>query len=202
LHGIKEATDAGVRLAEIAEKTGASAASIVAARKRLRNGTFAIKLVEQQAREQGQRIPRDPEKRAKLLKTRPNMEERTRKFKKTRSGGKGQQYKDRILQMRKDGYKVREIVEKLGIKDGMVNYYVYGKYGKANKIQETRKEQQNGHSSKGSAINKNICIGIAYAEVERFIGVLSERLAIPATVLRSRLSELLEHSPVRQEPRN
>jgi len=99
-----------------------------------------------------------------------------------------------IKTLRGQGLGVGEIAEILKLPRTTVNYHFYKKTKEALSV---GKEQWNGTSS---PLNKHVCVGIAYAETERFIGVLAEKLALPATFLRSRLSELLGllgHSPLR-----
>jgi transcriptional regulator len=104
----------------------------------------------------------------------------------------------RAIELRDQGLKMREIAAKMGIASGSVNYYLYGR--KQTKI---GKENTNGATRNGTdgetknGINKNILIGVAYSETERFIGLLGTRLGISTDLLRSRLSELLGHSPLR-----
>lgn len=106
----------------------------------------------------------------------------------------------KIFALREKGLTLTAIAEKLEIPLGTVHSRMYA-HG-ASKHSELSKEQSNGAGStdNGNAlsVNKYILFGIAYAETERFIGVLSERLGVPAKVLRPRLSELLGHSPVRE----
>lgn len=103
-------------------------------------------------------------------------------------------YSAQIQNLRATGLSVRAVAEELHLTPGKT----WGIIKKMKQIehQEPTKEQSNGNSSAGG-INKNILIGIAFAETERFIAVLSERLGVPADILRPRLSELLGHSPLR-----
>lgn len=102
----------------------------------------------------------------------------------------------RAVAMQQKGWTREEIAEKLGVVKSTVGYYLDKK---AKELQIIKEPSTNGTgpSAAAAAINKNVCVGIAYAEVERFIGVLSQRLGLTPEVLRSRLSELLGHSPLR-----
>lgn len=89
--------------------------------------------------------------------------------------------------LREQKYTQRAIGEKLGIPWHTVAYHL----SKKQNTSSPEGASQNGH------INKHVAVGIAYAETERFIGVLAQRLGVPTDLLRSRLSELLGRSPIR-----
>lgn len=99
-----------------------------------------------------------------------------------------------IAQLRSTGLKLREIGEMLKLTPAAVGYYTRTNVQNGTEISQNG-AHQNGHN--GNSINRNILFGIALSETERFIGLLSEKLSIPAEILRSRLSELLGHSPLR-----
>ena len=105
--------------------------------------------------------------------------------------GKYKHLLPQMLALKEQKFTQAEIGRKLNMKPGTVGYYLAPR----RKYQFTQlgKEQTNGH------INKNIALGIAYAETERFIGVLAQRLAFAPAILRQRLSELLGHSPLRAD---
>lgn len=92
-----------------------------------------------------------------------------------------------IQGLRAQGVKVREIADRLNMKMSAVNHYLYSKHVKLN----------GGGPVTNGSLNKNVAVGIVYAEVERFLAALSQRLGVPTTVLRPRLSELLGRSPFR-----
>ena len=102
-------------------------------------------------------------------------------------GSKYSQFIPQMHALRNQKYSQRQIGEKLGIPGHAVAYHL-------SKKQNTSSPE--GASSNGH-LNKNIAVGIAYAETERFIGVLAQRLGVPTDLLRSRLSELLGRSPIR-----
>lgn len=107
--------------------------------------------------------------------------------------GKQAQLIARIHELRKEGLTLKEIAKKLHRPLGTIHYRAYGAANGEQHHKLHEKESSNGHNP----INNNIRIGIAYAETERFIGVLGQRLSLPPELLRSRLSELLGHSPMR-----
>lgn len=95
-----------------------------------------------------------------------------------------------IKELHAAGIKPREISAKLGIPKPALAHYIYGRYS-----------YKNGHEEEtinNGKLNRNIAIGIVYAETERFLGALAERLGVPTTILRPKLSELLGRSPFRQ----
>ena len=100
---------------------------------------------------------------------------------------------EEIVKLTEEQYGPGEIAKKLNIPQSSVYYYRHRA-----KHQATQSTNEEGALTNGSiTINKNIVIGIAYAEVERFISNISQRLGISADVLRPRLSELLGRSPLR-----
>jgi predicted transcriptional regulator len=107
----------------------------------------------------------------------------------------------KIQGLREKGLTIKVISEKLHVPTGTISYRLYG--NKNGRTYNEQKELTNGAGSptaNGNGFNKHVCVGIAFAETERFIGVLSERLGVPAAFLRPRLSELLGHSPLRETP--
>jgi DNA-binding NarL/FixJ family response regulator len=125
-----------------------------------------------------------------------------RNYKKTNgqpSVHKSDKRRAKILKLKEQGLTLVEIGRKVGVTSSTVGYYINSR--KDSPKNQTVLEAKNGDSSAttngNSTINKNIFIGIAYAEIERFIGLLSERLSISADILRPRLSELLGHPPLR-----
>lgn len=102
----------------------------------------------------------------------------------------------RVLKYHAKGWTMRQIGAKLGVHAGTVGYYIYKQRGPRKSGSETKgKEQSNGNGS--NAFGRELKIGIAYSEIERFVAVLGERLGVSPEVLRRRLSELLGHSPIR-----
>ena len=99
---------------------------------------------------------------------------------------KSQDLTAQIAVLAKQGLNQREISEKLGLYKGAPSYYLR---------KHSAQDSHTGEAKNGTGINRNIGVGIAYAETERFIGVLAERLGIAPDILRSKLSELLGHSP-------
>lgn len=99
----------------------------------------------------------------------------------------------RIRELRKEGLTIRAIAKKLHRPEGTISYRLYAAANGRSHHKLQQEESSNGHNP----INNNIRIGIAYAETERFIGVLGQRLSLAPELLRSRLSELLGHSPMR-----
>jgi AcrR family transcriptional regulator len=103
---------------------------------------------------------------------------------------------EKITALKQQGLTLGQIAERVGLSHNSVHYHLYTKA-------KTGKEHTNGNGTSSAnangdaAINRNILIGIAFAETERFIGLLSERLGVTAEVLKPRLSELLGHSPLR-----
>lgn len=113
--------------------------------------------------------------------------------------GKQAKLTAKIQTLREEGLTIREVAGKLGIPTGTVSYHLYGQ--KNGREHHQTKELGNGAANgAASGFNKHVCVGIAFAETERFIGVLSQRLGVPTAFLRPRLSELLGRSPLR-EPR-
>jgi hypothetical protein len=104
-----------------------------------------------------------------------------------RGGSKYTGLVPQIHALREQKYSVKEISQKLNIPTGAVNYHLY----KRPNTSSSEGALPNGH------INKHVATGIAYAETERFVAVLAQRLGVPADFLRSRLSELLGRSPIR-----
>jgi len=105
---------------------------------------------------------------------------------------------EKILALKKQGLNLTAISKQVGLPTSTVSYYMYTRKLKS----PVGKEESNGASSTNgksatSTVNKHVLIGIAYAETERFITLLSERLGLTSEVLRPRLSELLGHSPLR-----
>lgn len=100
--------------------------------------------------------------------------------------------KEQILALKATGMKPTEIAEKLDMPKKSLAYYLYDHRHKI-KLEE-KGAFTNGNKS---ALNINVAVGVAYAETERFISNLAERLGVPTTILRPRLSELLGHSPFR-----
>lgn len=94
-----------------------------------------------------------------------------------------------ILSLRAQGLTVNKIADQLNMKPSAVNHYIYTK-------QSAVKPNGGGHVTNGS-LNKNVAVGIVYAEVERFISAISQRLGVAPAVLRPKLSELLGRSPFR-----
>jgi len=95
--------------------------------------------------------------------------------------------------LHRDGLTIREIAAKLGITVSAVSNRLYYKPAAQQKAKEQAKANGNGNGD----YSKELVIGICYAETERFLGVLGERFGVSAKVLRSRLSELLGHPPLR-----
>lgn len=91
------------------------------------------------------------------------------------------------------GWKTPQIAQRLGLAPQTVYYHV-NKLQKQATAATPATEETSGNSN---AFSKDIRIGIAFAETERFVNAIGERLALPPTILRRRLSELLGHSPVR-----
>ena len=108
----------------------------------------------------------------------------------------------KIFKLKQDGLTLRAIAAKLDLAKGTVSsaYYRYLKSNGRSKG-HSKGEELNGNNANDSngstSANKNILIGIAFAETTRFIDNLSERIAVPPETLRRRLSELLGHSPLR-----
>ncbi|SRR5258708_2627549 len=109
------------------------------------------------------------------------------------SKGHGEDFTAQCLALKEQGYSLMEISTKLGVPRTTIDYHLHVK-------QRRLQLQQGGLNGTGdSSFNKSIRIGIAYAETQRFIGVLGERLGIAPELLRSRLSELLGHPPLRSQ---
>jgi transposase len=95
---------------------------------------------------------------------------------------------------REQGYTWREVGEKIGLHKATL-------YAHKDEILNAGSNLQKGEiHGLAAASNRNVFIGYAYAKVEEYIAVLAERAHFPHQVLRARLSELLGHSPLRQEP--
>lgn len=90
------------------------------------------------------------------------------------------------------GMPARQIAEKFHVSYSMVSYHLH----KKDKLQ---KSTQNGGQL--GKLNRNVLIGVAWSETERFIGLLAQRFAFPPAFLRQRLSELLGSSPDGEESR-
>lgn len=99
--------------------------------------------------------------------------------------GKWGKFRDEIQRLKDQGYARREIADKLHVPGSIVSYYT-----------GLQTSPTTGGTSNG-ILNKNFVVGIAYAETERFVAHLSQRLALPTNFLRQRLSELLGRSPLR-----
>jgi transposase-like protein len=122
------------------------------------------------------------------------------KAKREAKAGTASTYKiNKIHALKAEGLTGKQIAEKLKLPYTVVHYQLY-------KPQPHGKEQTNGAATSNRngngavstpSANENILIGFAFAETERFIGLLGERLRISTEVLRPRLSKLLGHSPLR-----
>lgn len=108
--------------------------------------------------------------------------------------------KPEILKLRAQELTVPEIAERLGMPSTAVHYYIYAPQQKAHSNGgHVGNGNGNGTAVGNGAFNKNVALGFAYAETERFIGNLAPRLGFTPEHLRSRLSELLGHSPFRSQ---
>jgi DNA-binding CsgD family transcriptional regulator len=101
-----------------------------------------------------------------------------------------------VLRLKESGLNVPQIAAKLKISKSIVNYNLYQR---SKRFKEENNEQHPTYSSNSSAtgVHRDVLIGIAFSEVNRFIGLLGERLGVPATILGSRLAKLLGHPPLR-----
>lgn len=173
LNQIKKRLSAGESSYQIAEALGRSHSGIHAIKVAFKAGKLDELIKRRRRDPSGQRpgIPHKPELRAK------------------------------ILDLRKTGMRPAEIARTLNLYPSAVYYHTHrAKLGGHHKpaTPEVTGAQTNGAISNGhGTFDKKILIGIAFAETERFLAVLSERLGIPAAVLRPRLSELLGRSPLR-----
>src|SRR5215831_6740625 len=162
---------------EIGREFNRATSHIAHIRNMIKDGSYDQYRERVKAREEGgvvKKGPRGPYKKHKKIQS--NKEEMARVAKK-------------VFALREKGLTIHAIARKLGVSPSKVGYHLY-----------QTKEQSNGHAKlptvatetdSASLTNRNIKIGIAYAETERFLGLLSERLSLSADVLRSRLSELL-----------
>lgn len=96
---------------------------------------------------------------------------------------------EEIKQLHAAGMKPRDISAKLGIPKPALAHYIYGAYSYKKRHEEA--------TVVDGKLNRNIAVGIVYAETERFLSALAERLGVPTTILRPKLSELLGRSPFR-----
>lgn len=99
-------------------------------------------------------------------------------------------HREPILRMKAEGMGQAEIARKLSLPISTVHYHFY----------EPEKDKIKGEVHNGNGhfqLNRHEATGIAYAEVERLIQVLAERLGVSASQLRPRLSELLGRAPIR-----
>jgi hypothetical protein len=115
-----------------------------------------------------------------------------------KKGAKWGRYQAQIYALRGQGFSRSEIAVRLNIPHYMANYYAM----KYKKQHESQIQQVNSPNQKGAlvenGINKNILLGVAWAETERFTALLAERLTLDPSLLRSRLPELLGRSPFRR----
>lgn len=106
----------------------------------------------------------------------------------------------KIIRYRAQGLSGREISAKAGVSQPQVYYWlakVNGGSAKVNGSQGSNSNLKKGNTNGvKNPFNKNILLGIAYAETERFIANIAPRIKIPAQILRRRLPELLGHSPL------
>ncbi len=118
---------------------------------------------------------------------RPTVTERAAAFGKTKLPAVAV----KIAQYRAQGMKGREIAAKVHLSPAQIWYWLK----KMNSSQDSKSSKGDVNGIK-SNFNKNILLGIAYAETERFIANLAQRIKVPPQVLRRRLPELLGHSPL------
>lgn len=184
---IKQGFDEGKKGQEVADLAAAGLSTVQRVKSQIKKGNFYELLAKAQGDDESE-SPGGIKTETKTIKT---------KTQPTRDEALSNRQK--VMELRGQGYGVKEIAVKLGWNPSRVNYYVY-QAGKHKQHQD--KEMTNGNSNgSGSSVsafgNKQFVLGIAYSETERFLSVLSERLKIPTNLLRQRLSELLGHSPMR-----
>lgn len=190
----------GVEGKQLAKQFGVSDALIYRYSSHIRKGTFDSWLENLQTTYKKFYGKNGHIRKSPKLPHRPTLAERAATSPSFAPRLKGDKLQARILALKEKGLTYREIGEKIGMSTHGVGYYTSArgrrKQDKVSlgELDSPGKEQMNGHHP---TTNKHILIGIAYAETERFITNLSERIAVPAEVLRRRLAELLGHSPLR-----
>jgi len=111
----------------------------------------------------------------------------------------------KVAALREQGMSVKEIAKKIGVGYSTAGYYITqlnkanGKISQAHSNgKESHEQIAASHNGNGNGtVNRNVLIGIAYAETDRFIGVLAERLSVPGPILRRELSGLLGRETIR-----
>lgn len=97
----------------------------------------------------------------------------------------------KILELQAKGWSAREIAQKLGTHKSTVYYSLnHGPYSHKGEMNGNNSSSSPGPDTHSEASTSEL-IGIAFAETNRVITNLSERIKIPADKLRRRLSELL-----------
>jgi transposase len=146
--------------------------------------------------EKSKRLSRGQSSQTHSIIHRPTIIERTlRKPRKTFPP-----FVKKIVRYHDNGMSGREMAAKLHISTGQIYYWL----AKMNGGSAKKSGFQNPKPRKGDTngiknpFNKNILLGIAYAETERFFTNISERIKIPPQVLRRRLPELLAASSLRE----
>jgi transposase-like protein len=111
-------------------------------------------------------------------------------------------------EMRATGMPIREIAEKLNRPLGTIHSALHAYKVKLGQAKAKGAITVNGHHSangnaslNGNGPTKGELIGLAWAQIERGVTDISERIGITPSVLRKRISELLAYQEVRESNR-
>jgi hypothetical protein len=102
--------------------------------------------------------------------------------------------REKVQALREEGLGLSAVAAKLNIPRTTANYYFY----QARKHNGTSSSPEGAETNGHEPLNKHIKYGIAYAETERFLSALAERLDVDAKVLRLTISGLLGRSSLRE----
>lgn len=101
----------------------------------------------------------------------------------------------KATQMKAEGMNTKQIAAKLRLSVPQVYYWLKQWDNFQHRATNPLEGETNGVSR---VINKDILIGFSWAETERFLANISERIGIPTQILRRRIPELLAATPMRK----